>query len=60
MSYKIITIDSQQVTLKEIPDGETVHLNLPQYSDNTEAQNAGLNIGDWYQDQNGFIKIVQT
>ena len=60
MTYKIITIDSQQVTLKEIPDGETIHLNLPQYADNIEAQNAGLNVGDWYKDSNGFIKIVQA
>ena len=59
MANKLLTVNSQQITLKEIPDGETIHLNLPQYADNTSAQNAGLNEGDWYQDTNGFIKIVQ-
>jgi hypothetical protein len=59
MTYKIITLNTDQTSLKEVADGETIHLNLPQYADNTDAKNAGLNEGDWYQDNNGVVKIVQ-
>lgn len=61
MSYKILAIKEINGTyeFQEVGDQDSIHLNLPQYTDNTTAVNAGLTRGDWYQDNNGFIKIVQ-
>lgn len=59
MSYKIITLNTDQTSLKEVADGEPIHLNLPQYSDDSKAKDDGLEEGDWYQDDDGVVKIVQ-
>lgn len=46
-------------SLQELGDGTAVTLNLPQYTDDAEAVNNGLSSGDWYQDGNGVVRIVQ-
>jgi len=61
---RLITIEfneqDEPIGLKEVNDEESLNLVLPQYTDNSEAKNTrNLNLGDWYQDLNGVVKIVQ-
>lgn len=60
---RLVAIDFDQdgnpQAMKEVGDQQSVRLDLPQYQDETSAKNDGLNKGDWYQDSNGVVKIVQ-
>jgi hypothetical protein len=60
---RLITIklsdDGSVEGLQEIEDGSPISLSLPQYADDSAAKTGGLVPGDWYQDSNGVVKVVQ-
>lgn len=60
---RLIAIDFDQngnpQSMKEVGDGQAISLDLPQYQDEASAKTGGLIKGDWYQDSNGVVKIVQ-
>jgi len=63
MSNRLIIIffdEENGNKLKQLKDGETINLSLPQYADDSEAKSVGsLVAGDWYQDNNGIVRIIQ-